>query len=139
MRMRPIALAALLAFATALTGCVFQDQQSAKVYRVGALFNRGPNQNDQDVELLRQGLARIGYVEGTNIVLKPASPKESWTGFQRLPPNLWLWAWMSSQPMVVRQQTPPKEQPRQSRSSRPWLLTQSLLASQPRSRVQEET
>ncbi len=70
MNIRPFALAALLACATALTGDVFQAQQAAKVYRVGALFNRAPNQADQDVELLRQGLARLGYVEGTNLVLE---------------------------------------------------------------------
>lgn len=70
MNTRPFALAALLTFATALTGGVSQAQQAAKVYGVGALFNRGPNQGDQDVELLRQGLARRGYVEGSNIVLE---------------------------------------------------------------------
>ena len=70
MNMRQLGLAALLAFVTALTGGVSQAQQAAKVHRVGALFNRGPNQNDRDVELLRQGLARLGYVEGTNIQLE---------------------------------------------------------------------
>lgn len=68
MNMRPFALAALLALATALNGGVSQAQQPARVYRVGALFNRGPNQDD--VELLRQGLARLGYVEGINIVFE---------------------------------------------------------------------
>ncbi len=70
MNMRGFALAALLAFATALTGSVSHAQQAAKVYRVGALFNRAPNQSDQDVELLRQGLARLGYVEGANLVIE---------------------------------------------------------------------
>lgn len=70
MKTKLSALAALLAFATALTGGVSQAQQSTKVYRVGALFNRGPNQSDQDVEILRQGLAQRGYVEGTNLVLE---------------------------------------------------------------------
>jgi len=70
MNTKPIALAALLMFVTALTGGVSQAQQAAKVYRVGSLFNRGPNQGDQDVELLRQGLARRGYVEGSNLVLE---------------------------------------------------------------------
>lgn len=69
MIMRPFALAVLLAFATALTGGISRAQQAAKVYKVGALFNRGPNLDD--IELLRQGLARLGYVEGTNLVLEP--------------------------------------------------------------------
>ncbi|MEO5580992.1 MAG: ABC transporter substrate binding protein [Gemmatimonadaceae bacterium] len=54
--MRPFALAALFVVATFGTGGSSQAQQAAKVYRVGALFNRAPNQDDQDVELLRQGL-----------------------------------------------------------------------------------
>jgi len=67
MNTRPFA-AALFAFATALAGDVSQAQPAAKVYRVGALFNRGPNLDD--IELLRQGLARLGYVEGTDIVIE---------------------------------------------------------------------
>ncbi len=67
MNTRPMVLAALLVFATALTGGASQAQQSARVYRVGAIFNRGPN---EDFELLRQGLMRLGYVEGTNIIFE---------------------------------------------------------------------
>jgi putative ABC transport system substrate-binding protein len=70
MNTRPFAVAALLAFVTASTGCVSRAQKAGKVYRVGALFNRAPNQSDRDVELLREGLARLGYVEGTNLVLE---------------------------------------------------------------------
>jgi len=44
--MRPCALTVLLAFAATSTGCASRPQQAAKVYRVGALFNRGPNQDD---------------------------------------------------------------------------------------------
>ena len=69
MNMKSSALALLLAFAAVSTGGVARAQQGARVYRVGALFNRGPNQGDQDVELLRQGLAQRGYVEGTNLVI----------------------------------------------------------------------
>jgi len=37
---------------------------------VGALFNRAPNQDDRDVEQLREGLARLGYVEGSNLIIE---------------------------------------------------------------------
>lgn len=70
MHMKPFALAAVIVFATVVTGGSSQAQQAAKVYRVGALFNRAPNQEDQDIEQLRQGLARLGYVEGSNLVLE---------------------------------------------------------------------
>ena len=66
--MKPFALAALLALAIAVTGGTSGAQQATKVHRVGALFNRGPNLDD--IELLRQGLARRGYVEGTNLVIE---------------------------------------------------------------------
>jgi putative ABC transport system substrate-binding protein len=70
MNVRRFALAALMVFATAVTSGPCRAQQAAKVYRVGALFNRAPNQEDHDFELLRQGLARLGYVEGSNLVLE---------------------------------------------------------------------
>ena len=66
--MKPFALAALLALAIAVTGGTSGAQQATKVHRVGALFNRGPNLDD--IELLRQGLARRGYVEGTDLVIE---------------------------------------------------------------------
>jgi putative tryptophan/tyrosine transport system substrate-binding protein len=68
--MTSCALALLLACAAVSSGGVSRAQHGARVYRVGALFNRGPNQGDRDVELLRQGLAQRGYVEGTNLVLE---------------------------------------------------------------------
>ena len=74
MKIRQFALAALLALATALTGCASQTTQApqapqaAKVYRVGALFNRVPG---PEFELLKKELARLGYVEGTNIIFEP--------------------------------------------------------------------
>ena len=74
MKIKPFALAALLALATALTGCASQTAQApqapqaAKVYRVGALFNRVPG---PEFELQKKELARLGYVEGTNIIFEP--------------------------------------------------------------------
>src|SRR5215211_7877662 len=51
-------------------GGIAHSQQVPKVYRVGALFNRAPNQEDRDVEILKEGLARLGYVEGANLVIE---------------------------------------------------------------------
>jgi putative ABC transport system substrate-binding protein len=55
---------------SAIVAVTAHAQQPEKVYRVGALFNRGPGQEDRDVELLKEGLARLGYVEGSNLVLE---------------------------------------------------------------------
>ncbi len=69
MIMKRFVFAPLVMCAT-VAGVTAQAQQTAKVYRVGALFNRAPNQDDRDVELLREGLARLGYVEGANLVIE---------------------------------------------------------------------
>ena len=64
MTLKRFAFAGLVVSAT-LVGGTAQTQQATKVYRVGALFNRAPNQEDRDVEILKEGLARLGYVEGS--------------------------------------------------------------------------
>jgi len=63
-------LAVTLAMSTMTVGAMAHAQQAAKVYRVGALFNRAPNQEDRDVEILKEGLARLGYVEGSNLKIE---------------------------------------------------------------------
>ncbi|MDP9177332.1 MAG: ABC transporter substrate-binding protein [Gemmatimonadota bacterium] len=68
MNTRRFAVAALFALATALAAGVTGAQQAAKMVRVGALFNRGPNLDD--IEQLKKGLARLGYVEGIDIVIE---------------------------------------------------------------------
>ena len=67
--MQRFVLAGLLVFAT-LLGELAHTQEATKVYRVGALFNRAPNQEDRDVEILKEGLARLGYVQGSNLVVE---------------------------------------------------------------------
>ena len=62
------ALAATLAIGTTQAQQAQPTQQAAKVFRVGALFNRVPG---PDFDLLKKELARLGYVEGTNIVFEP--------------------------------------------------------------------
>ena len=59
--MQRFVLAGLLVSAT-LLGEIAHTQEASKVYRVGALFNRAPNQEDRDVEILKEGLAGLGYV-----------------------------------------------------------------------------
>ena len=49
---------------------IVHTQHTTRVYRVGALFNRAPNQEDRDVEILKEGLARLGYVEGSNLIVE---------------------------------------------------------------------
>jgi putative tryptophan/tyrosine transport system substrate-binding protein len=67
MNIKKSALVALVAFAAAFAGGVSQAQQAPKIYKVGALFNRVPG---PEFELLKKELARLGYVEGTNIIFE---------------------------------------------------------------------
>ena len=60
--------AALLVLAI-MVGASADAQQATRVYRVGALFNRAPDQEDRDVEILKEGLARLGYV-GANLIVR---------------------------------------------------------------------
>jgi putative ABC transport system substrate-binding protein len=46
--------------------------QSGKVYRVGVLVNRTLT---REFELLRTGMAKLGYVEGSNVVYEPRVPE----------------------------------------------------------------
>lgn len=69
MNIRQLALAGLVMSAT-LIADIAHTQQAARVYRVGVLFNRAPNQEDRDVEILKEGLARLGYVQGANLLLE---------------------------------------------------------------------
>ena len=69
MTLKRFAFAGLVVSAT-LVGGTARTQQATKVYRVGALFNRAPNQEDRDVEILKEGLARLGYLEGSDLVIE---------------------------------------------------------------------
>src|SRR5215204_1445800 len=66
--MNRFSLAGLL-LSAALVGTA-QTQPPTKAHRVGALFNRAPNQDDRDVEILKEGLAGLGYVEGSNLIIE---------------------------------------------------------------------
>jgi len=61
--------AGVVVFATIVSG-IAQSQPATRIYRVGALFNRAPNQEDRDAEILKEGLAQLGYVEGSNLVIE---------------------------------------------------------------------
>ena len=67
MTTKRFAVLALVASMATFTAGISQAQQAAKVFRVGALFNRVPG---SDFEVLKKELARLGYVEGTNIVFE---------------------------------------------------------------------
>ena len=69
MSMKRFVSAGLLVMAT-FAAATAHAQQATRVYRVGALFNRAPGQEDRDVEILREGLARLGYLEGSNLVIE---------------------------------------------------------------------
>ncbi len=62
-----LTLAALAAALTFSTAHAQQATPAAKTYRVGALFNRVPG---PEFYLLKKELARLGYVEGTDIVFE---------------------------------------------------------------------
>ncbi len=67
MNTKRLTLATLAALAATMAMGTAQAQPAAKVYRVGALFNRVPG---PEFELLKKELTRLGYVEGTNIVFE---------------------------------------------------------------------
>jgi putative tryptophan/tyrosine transport system substrate-binding protein len=67
MNIKPLAVLALVASVATFPGGISQAQQAASVYRVRALFSRTPG---PDFEMLKEGLARLGYVEGTNVVFE---------------------------------------------------------------------
>ena len=67
MQIKRLALLALVAGMSVFATDLCQAQQSSKVYRVGVLQNRIPG---PEFELLRSELARLGYVEGRNIVFE---------------------------------------------------------------------
>jgi putative tryptophan/tyrosine transport system substrate-binding protein len=69
MTMTRCVFAGVVASAILLAG-IAETRQAARVYRVGALFNRAPHQEDRDVEILEAGLARLGYVQGSNLVIE---------------------------------------------------------------------
>ncbi len=68
--MKSVTILALVLASAVVQSRPCRAQDTPKIYRVGALFNRAPNQQDRDVEQLREGLARLGYVEGANLVLE---------------------------------------------------------------------
>ena len=67
MNIKRYTLLALVASLVTFTAGISQAQQAAKVYRVGVLQNRVPG---PEFELLKKELARLGYVEGTNIIFE---------------------------------------------------------------------
>ena len=67
MNFKRFALLALVACVATFTAGISQAQQAAKVYRVGVLQNRVPG---PEFEVLKKELARLGFVEGTNILFE---------------------------------------------------------------------
>jgi len=67
MNIKRLTLLALVASVVTFTAAISQAQQAAKVYRVGVLQNRVPG---PEFELLKTELARLGYVEGKNIIFE---------------------------------------------------------------------
>jgi ABC-type uncharacterized transport system substrate-binding protein len=54
-----------------------EAQQSAKVPRIGLLFNSGPAAIAYRTDAFRQGLRELGYVEGQNIIIEMRSAEGS--------------------------------------------------------------
>lgn len=67
MNIKRLTLLALVASVVTFTAAISQAQQAARVYRVGVLQNRVPG---PEFELLKTELARLGYVEGKNIIFE---------------------------------------------------------------------
>jgi len=67
MNINRFALLALVASVATFAAGISRAQQTPKVYRVGVLQNRVPG---PEFELLKSELARLGYVEGTNVIFE---------------------------------------------------------------------
>jgi len=65
-----LALSVIAFVIVAACGPMAQAQQTAKISRIGYLFNTTPSVAALRVEAFRQGLRELGYVEGKNIVLE---------------------------------------------------------------------
>jgi putative ABC transport system substrate-binding protein len=67
MNLKKVAVAALTAVTLGFICSAPQAQQTGKVYRVGALFNRGAN---PEGDAFRKGMAQLGYIDGTNVIFE---------------------------------------------------------------------
>jgi putative tryptophan/tyrosine transport system substrate-binding protein len=59
----------LLAGAAAARPLTVHAQEGSKVYRVGVLWPGAPSANSTRMEAFRQGLRKLGYVEGRNLIV----------------------------------------------------------------------
>jgi putative tryptophan/tyrosine transport system substrate-binding protein len=60
-------------------------QQSSKIPRIGYISGTGDAYHQGPyVDALRQGLKELGYIEGKNIVIEFAAPKQSWIVYRIL-------------------------------------------------------
>jgi putative ABC transport system substrate-binding protein len=59
----------LVAFVLVVSVAVAQAQQSAKIHRIGLLSGGSPGA-DPRIDVIRQGLRQLGYVEGQNITFE---------------------------------------------------------------------
>jgi putative ABC transport system substrate-binding protein len=79
MHIKKIVFATIVAFGLGFVGGAPQAQQVDKVYRVGMLSNWGP---DPVFDALKSDLARLGYIEGKNVVFEARFPEGQ---LERLP------------------------------------------------------
>jgi putative ABC transport system substrate-binding protein len=68
--MRPTGFAVVLAVSLFAASLAAHAQQAGKVHRIGYLGLAAPTGQYPRLELLRRGLAELGYVEGRNVVLE---------------------------------------------------------------------
>ena len=88
--------------------------QQAKVARIGALYI-GLADAESFKKELREGLRELGYVEGQNIALSFALPKESWIDF-----TSWRPSWFGLRSMLSwRCTSPPHWRPSRQHGKSP--------------------
>jgi hypothetical protein len=71
-RIENLKLVGLLAIALTFTfgGAVVDAQQTGKIFRIGYLDNSTASGSAVLVEVFRQGLSKLGWIEGKNITIK---------------------------------------------------------------------
>ncbi len=70
MRLRTIALIGILVLGLLAAPLPTEAQQPGKIHRIGYLSVRGPDREKRRLAAFHQGLRKLGYIEGQNLVIE---------------------------------------------------------------------
>jgi len=117
--MRLIGLAVVLALSLTLAPLAAQAQQSAKGYRIGLLKGSSESFVAPYIEIFRQALRALGYVEGENIAIEYRYAEGN---YERLP-VLAADLVRLKVDIIVAEGTPPSRAAKQATTTIPIVMT----------------